>query len=50
MPTPPNIWIVLKIMFFSTIGTVGLLLPILAIPVALFLVFRNTKKNDRKGE
>lgn len=53
MPAPPNIWTVLKIMFFSTIGTVGLLLPILAIPVVLvvlFLVFRNMNKNDRKGE
>lgn len=50
MPAPPNIWIVLKIMFFSTIGTIGLLLPILAIPVAILLIFRNMKKNDRKGE
>ncbi len=50
MPTPPNIWIVLKIMFFSTIGTVGILLPILVIPVTLFLIFRSIKKYDRKGE
>ena len=44
MQTSPSIWLVLKIMFFSTIGTVGLLLLILAIPVAILFIFRNIKK------
>lgn len=39
---------VIEIMFFSTIGTVLLLLPIITIPaVIMFLVFKGTKHSKR---
>lgn len=44
---------VIEIMFFSTVGTVSLLLPIMAVPaIIMFLVFKGTKHNKRnqKGE
>ena len=44
---------VIEIMFFSTIGTVSLLLPIMAVPaIIMFLIFKGTKhsKHNRKGE
>ena len=44
---------VIEIMFFSTIGTVLLLLPIMAVPaVIMFLVLNGTKRKNhiQKGE
>lgn len=44
---------VIEIMFFLTVGTVSLLLPIMAVPaIIMFLVFKGTKhsKRNQKGE
>ena len=48
----PDLWLVLKIMLCSTIGTAGILLSFLAIPISLFLLIRCMKKSnkDYKGE
>lgn len=52
MSSIPDLWIVLKIMFCAAIGTAGILLPILAIPILVFLLIRYMKKSnkDHKGE
>lgn len=40
MGTLPDIWLVLKIMFLSTLGTVGILLPIVALGVVFTIIIR----------
>lgn len=51
MPSP-NLLHVLKIMFYSTVGTAGILLSIMAIPITLFFLIRYLKKSAKnmKGE
>lgn len=48
----PNLWLVLKIIFCSTVGTVGILLSFLAIPTSIFLLIRYMEKfnKNKKGE
>lgn len=50
MTALPNLWFVLKIMFYSTVCTVGILLPITAVPIAIFLLIRYIKKSNKNKE
>lgn len=50
MTAIPNIWMVIKIMFFSTVGTVAILLPIMAIPIAIFLIIRIIHRQNSEKE
>lgn len=50
MTVLPNLWFVLKIMFYSTVCTVGILLPIMTVPITIFLFIRYMKKLNKNKE
>ena len=43
----PDLALVLKIMFCATVGTAGILLSLMAIPISLFLLIRYMKKSNK---
>lgn len=43
----PDLGLVLKIMFCTTVGTAGILLLLMAIPVSLFFLIRYMKKSNK---
>lgn len=52
MTEVPNLWLVFKIMFCSTVCTVGILLPIMAAPIAILLFIHYLKRSsqNKKGD